>query len=129
MKSIYNLFTNEYLDERIADIAMEEVVARARARIAEAAETGSLKDISDAITALEQPNELRHLFNVILGKIIPGARIVYFASTSQACRSLEGCLEISNKFEEKYIDTFDKDDKLAAMLLRTLSDRIKNRKS
>ena len=129
MKSIYNYYSDEYLDEKFADLIMDEVVARARAKIAEAAESDKLKDISDAIAALEQPKALAHLFNTILSKIIPGTRIVFFPDMTMApYESLRDCVSISTEFRKRYVDKFDEDEKLAIMLLKAMTDRIKDRK-
>lgn len=121
MKSIVTYYGGEFksVDEKIADIVMDEVVARARARILEIAKTGNMFDISDAVKAIDEPSALHEMFNTILDEIIPGAITI--------CAARPGS-PIAKQFDERYIDKFDEDESLACTLLRAMSDRLKNKK-
>lgn len=122
MKSIVTYYGGEFksVDEKIADIVMDEVVARARARILEIAKTGNMFDISDAVKAIDEPSALHEMFNTILDEIIPGAITI--------CAARSG-FPIAKQFDERYIDKFDEDESLACTLLRAMSDRLKNKKA
>lgn len=110
----------KFVDEKIADIVMDEVVARARTRILEIAKTGSMFDISDAVKAVDEPSALHEMLSTILDEIIPGAITI--------CAARPWC-KAAKQFNERYIDKFDEDESLACTLLRAMSDRIKRKKA